>query len=198
MENQTTAPADADRHPTRLNPTAGKTRRELKFNELTDAVSECERLLGSGYVRNGNWSLGQICRHMKLTIEANMHGYPTWMSILGYPLRPLLRWLVLPRLLSGHSPSGVKTAPMFVPPMDLDDATEVSAFTACVLKFQSNTGPLHPHPGFGPMDRDGFNQFHAAHAAHHLRFLEPAVEDSSKSVGQQCDQSISRSRVTLK
>jgi hypothetical protein len=100
-----------------------------------------------------------------------MNGYPTWMTVLGYPLRPLLRKFMLPYLLSGNSPSGVKTARMFVPPVDLDDTAEVHAYSQCVARFLSCEGQLHPHPGFGKMDHEGFNMFHAAHAAHHLSFL---------------------------
>ena len=115
--------------------------------------------------------LGQICRHVRLTIEANMSGYPWWMSLLGYPLRPFLRWFMLPRLLRGNSPSGVKTAAMFVPPTGLNDTAEVEAFAECVRRFLEYQGQLHPHPGFGKLDQDEFNRFHAAHAAHHLSFL---------------------------
>lgn len=150
-------------------------RRALIFDQLSDAVDECERLLASGYVKNGNWSLGQICQHMRLTIEANMNGYPTWMSVLGFPIRPLMRRFGLPKLLAGKSPKGLMTAPMFVPPENADDAQEVAAFAKCVTEFLSGEGELHPHPGFGSMSREEFEKFHAAHTAHHLGFLETAV-----------------------
>lgn len=144
----------------------------MNFQHLDDAVAECQRLLQCGYVANGNWTLGQICRHMRVSIEANMGGYPTWMTVLGYPLRPILRTFILPRLLAGNSPKGVKTAGMFVPPSDLDDSAEVDAFAQCVAQFLDSDGKLHAHPGFGKMDREGFNHFHAAHAGHHLGFLD--------------------------
>ena len=114
-----------------------------------------------------------MCHHIRTTIEANMSGYPTWMTILGYPLRPFLRWLVLPRLLSGNSPSGIKTAKMFVPPDISDEATEVSALSNCVAEFLDTNSRLHAHPGFGSMTHDEFSRFHAAHGAHHLGFLIP-------------------------
>ncbi len=34
------------------------------FNSLDDAVSYAEALLGQGYARRGNWSLGQVCDHL--------------------------------------------------------------------------------------------------------------------------------------
>ena len=148
-------------------------RRNLNFEHLDAAVNECRSLLSTGYMKTGEWSLGQICCHMRRTIEANMNGYPNWMTILGYPLRPILRRLALPKLLAGKSPKGIKTAGMFVPPADLNDAEEVEAFAKCVEQFLASNNPLHPHPGFEEMDRDGFNHFHAAHSAHHLSFLIP-------------------------
>lgn len=131
---------------------------------------------------NGNWTLGQICHHLRGTIEANLKGYPNWMVLLGYPLRPFLRRFMLPRLLSGNSPTGVKTARMFVPPSDLDDCNEVKEFTQCVSQFLAHRGQLYAHPGFGRMSCQEFNKFHAAHAAHHLSFLTTADPDRSDSV----------------
>jgi len=153
-------------------------RRELNLKNLDETVTECNRLIETGYQPTGNWSLAQMCNHLRLTMEANMDGYPTWMNTLGMPLRPLLRRFALPRLLEGRSINGMKTAGMFVPSNDLDDRVELEKFEKCVRDFKASTNPLHPHPGFGNMSRDEFNQFHAAHAAHHLSFLNPAVPET--------------------
>lgn len=148
-------------------------RRELKLGQLGEAISECSCLLASGYTQTGSWTLGQMCRHLRLTMEANMHGYPRWMTVVGLPLRPILRFFALPRLLAGNSIRGVRTAGMFVPSGGIDDAEEVRHFEECVREFERRTEPLHPHPGFGRMTHEEFSRFHAAHAAHHLSFLIP-------------------------
>ena len=148
-------------------------RRNLKFDILDEAIAESEFLLKNGYTQSGNWSLAQICCHLRLTIESNMNGYPRWMVIFGYPLRPILRWLILPKLLGGDSPSGIRTAGIFVPPESLDDANEVDQLKKCVATFLEAEEPMFDHPGFGTMTNEEFNQFHAAHAAHHLSFLHP-------------------------
>ena len=135
-------------------------------------MTECERLLQTGYSKAGNWSLGQICYHMRVTIDANMHGYPAWMTVIGYSLRPALRMFALPRLLAGKSPKGVPTAGMFVPPNDLNDDREMQLFSQCISQFLASETSMHPHPGFGKMSKREFHQFHAAHAAHHLSFLK--------------------------
>ena len=148
-------------------------RRSLQFENLEQVVAEVDRLQAKGYEKSGKWSLGQICWHMRQTMECNMNGYPTWMVVLGFPMRPLLRNIGLPRLLAGKSPKGIPTAGMFVPANDVGDAGEVEEFRKCVRAFMSWTHPLHPHPGFGRMSAEEFAAFHAAHAAHHLSFLHP-------------------------
>ena len=151
-------------------------RRDLTFECLNKAVEESESLLCNGYVKSGNWTLAQIACHLRLTIEKNMLGYPRWMVIVGYPLRPILRWLVLPKLLAGNSPNGFRTAAIFVPPENLDDVSELDQFKKCVESFMQSDQPLQAHPGFGNMSKDEFNHFHAAHAAHHLSFLHPVKD----------------------
>ena len=151
------------------------TRRKLKFETLPETVEEAQGLLASGYVRNGNWSLGQACRHIRLTVDASIDGYPWWMAI-GWPLRPLLRRLFMPKLLRGDSPAGIRTAGVFVPPEDLDDADEVAKYSACVERFIKHEGDMHPHPGFGRMRKPDLELFHAMHMAHHLGFLSPSDE----------------------
>lgn len=144
--------------------------RQLQFNNLEAAVDDARQLLASGYVRHGNWSLGQLCRHLVLVQDPSVDGYPIWMSLFA-PLRPLVRRMLLPKVLSGDSPRGIRTAPIFVPPDDLEDATEVEAFAASVARLLNHSGNFAPHPGFGRLPREKILEIHTAHAAHHLRHL---------------------------
>lgn len=146
--------------------------RELHFDDLNAAVEEARSLLNSGYNRSGNWSLGQICRHLMLVQDPSVDGYPKWMSLFAF-LRPLMRHFLLPKLLGGDSPRGIRTASTFMPPTDVDDAAEVEAFAESVKRFHQYRGEYAPHPAFGRMGRDQIEEIHSAHAAHHLRFLSP-------------------------
>ncbi|WP_315857101.1 DUF1569 domain-containing protein [Stieleria neptunia] len=74
-------------------------------------------------------------------------------------------------MLSGDSPRGIRTAPIFVPPDNLDDAAEVDALAASVERLANHSGNFAPHPGFGRLPRDRILEIHVAHAAHHLRHL---------------------------
>lgn len=150
-------------------------RRQITFKDLDAAVCECKRLSDLGYRKMGNWSLGQICRHLRLNLEASLDGYPKWMSLFA-PLRPIMRKFLLPRLLRGDSPTGIRTASIYVPPDNLDDQSELSAYIESAQRFQTYTGNFYAHPGFGLLDRQLLEHFHAAHAAHHLSFLVPDDE----------------------
>ena len=81
-------------------------------------------------------------------------------------------WL-LPKLLSGDSPRGIRTASAFMPAADTDDAAEVAKFRDSVGKLLRHEGDYAPHPAFGRMSREQILEIHCSHAAHHLRFLVP-------------------------
>ena len=146
--------------------------RQLDFASLDDAVAEARALLSYGYAKHGDWSLGQICRHLILVQDPSVDGYPKWMSLIAF-LRPLMRRFLLPKLLGGDSPRGIRTASTFMPPSAVDDSAEVEAFAASVRRLREHPGSYAPHPAFGRMSRDRIEEIHTAHASHHLRLLSP-------------------------
>ncbi len=144
--------------------------RKLRFVELDDAIAEARHLLESGYRRTGKWSLGQICRHLRLVQDPSVDGYPGWFSLFAF-LRPVMRRFFLSRILQGDSPVGIPTSKNFVPPSGLEDRVEVDRLAQSVSRLTTHEGRFHAHPAFGRLDREKLLQVHAAHAAHHLRFL---------------------------
>jgi hypothetical protein len=76
--------------------------RELQFENLDAAVEDARTLLASGYAPQGNWSLGQICRHLILVQDVSVDGYPTWMSRFTLLRTQMRRWW-LPKLIGGNS-----------------------------------------------------------------------------------------------
>ena len=167
MESQSTRAAD----------NAGRLR-ELKFASLEDAVTDARQLLDAGYIRSGNWTLGQICWHLRTVQDPSIDGYPWYFGLFAF-LRPIVRRTLMRKVLSGNSPRGIRTAPMFVPTGAIEDEAEVEAFEKSVQRFLQHRGTFHPHPGFGLLDRETLHQIHVAHAAHHLRFLRASHEAES-------------------
>ena len=146
--------------------------RTLRFQKLDIAVEDSQTLLLAGYDRQGQWSLGQICRHLTLVQDPSVDGYRKWMSLFGF-LRPIMRRWLLPKILSDDSPRGIRTASMFMPPADTNDTVEVARFAASVDRLLRYDGDYSPHPAFGHLSREQILEIHCAHAAHHLRFLIP-------------------------
>lgn len=145
--------------------------RKVQFEDLGEAVLEAKRLLECGYTMQGQWSLGQICQHLVLVQDPSIDGYPKWMSLFA-PLRPLMRRLLLPKLLADDSPRGIRTSNTFMPSQDADDALEVDRFEQSVNRLNAHSEPFFAHPAFGKLSNTRILQIHSAHAAHHLRFLE--------------------------
>ena len=150
-------------------------RRKLELTELSSVVEECESLMKSGYAMQGNWTLAQICRHLSMDIACSMDGYPKW-TYLFAPLRPFIRWMLLPKLLRFESPTGIRTASNFVPPEGLADETELESYKEHVKRFLDFDGKYSTHPGFGFNTREKLQQVYSAHAAHHLSFLIPETD----------------------
>jgi hypothetical protein len=144
----------------------------LQFANLDEAVQEVRTLQHNGYTPCGEWSLGQICRHLTLVQTPSVDGYPAWMSLFAF-MRPAMRRWLLPKLRRPDSPRGIRTASIFVPPNQVDDHEELEAFARCVDRFHAHQGEYAPHPAFGRMSRAEIEEIHTLHAAHHLRFLQP-------------------------
>ncbi|MCC9642796.1 DUF1569 domain-containing protein [Rhodopirellula sp. JC740] len=153
--------------------------RTLQFAHLRDAVVDARSLLETGYEPMGNWTLGQICHHLKLVQDPSVHGYPGWMSLFAF-LRPAMRRWLLPKIRRPDSPRGIRTAGMFVPPQDVDDDQAIEAFAESVEQFLSHPGDYSPHPAFGRLSRSEFEEIHRLHAAHHLRFLRPRKAEADR------------------
>jgi len=146
--------------------------RDLQLADLDAAIDDARAMLDSGYDSLGNWTLGQICRHLVLVQDPSVDGYPKWMSLFAF-LRPAMRRWLLPKLLSGDSPRGIRTASRLAPPGDLNDTAEVEAFSQSVARLKTHVGEFAPHPAFGRQSRERILAIHTSHASHHLRFLLP-------------------------
>ena len=131
--------------------------RELRFGDLLEAKEEARALLERGYTCRGNWTLGQICRHLCLVQDPSIDGYPAWMSLFAF-LRPAMRRFLLPRLMSGDSPKGIRTSRAFVPADEPTRPTQRSGgwsdmrWSDCMLPTQHTTfvfssrTPIAPGP----------------------------------------------------
>ena len=141
--------------------------RELIFSSLDDVMPEVERLL-AGHACAGEWSLGQICHHLAVTIHLTAR--PASDVTKGTPDQAALREKFFSL---GRFPPGRSAPPAIAPAPGLEDAEEAERLRKAIERFATAAGPFPGHPVLGPLSRDEWNRFHVLHAAHHLGFAAP-------------------------
>jgi Protein of unknown function (DUF1569) len=151
--------------------TKNVSRQPLQFSSY-DEILEYARKLSQGPTRQlGNWSLGQICRHLAVAIDSTIDGPAfkpaIWLRLLG----PMLK----KRFLSRPMPSGFKLpkngASMI--PSPTDDEVGLQLLDKAIRRLRQ-TSLRAPHGLFGKMTNEEWDQLHFRHCAMHLSFIEPA------------------------
>lgn len=146
--------------------------RMLKFDRLDDVMPEVDRLL-EGYERGGNWSLGQICQHLALTMQHSVEGWP-WQA--PWLVRRTLGRVMLRNVLRrGAMPEGVplRWLRVLTPASEPDDRAEAEVLRG-TLRYYEGLNALFPeHPVFGRLNQEEWSRLHAIHCSHHLGFVRP-------------------------
>jgi hypothetical protein len=150
-------------------------RRKLSFTSLDEVVPDAENLLAKGYERAGNWDLAQVCSHLADWMRFPIDGFEVPLFI-----RPFL-WMMkvtvgkakLRKYLAEGMPAGKPTMPSTVAVSGGDPAAAIAKLKESVERFKAHTGPIHPSPLFGAMDKDTAMRLQLVHCAHHLSFLVP-------------------------
>ena len=124
------------------------TRRKLAFSNLNEAVEEVESLQQSSFTAVGNWSLEQILDHLNRTMRMATEGPPFFYPA---PIRPILRWLIYPKMKSGiQMAAGGPTREALEPDekKDLNDlVNEFRELSARIMAPDANLAPIHPLMG---------------------------------------------------
>jgi Protein of unknown function (DUF1569) len=149
-----------------------KERRQLRFDSLDDILAEVERLAQSKGVRAvGNWSSGQVLQHLATTMENSIDGFP---SFVPAPVRVFLRLFMKRGFLTKPMPPGFKlparAGNMLPPPTSWE--TSLGNFRRAMQRVKTEA-LRSPHPAFGPMTVDEWEQIHCRHSELHLGFLIP-------------------------
>jgi hypothetical protein len=146
-------------------------RRQLHFDTLADNLSEVERLNQGQINTLGNWSGGQILKHLATVMNGSIDGAP---MRFAWPLRVLGRMLKGRILRSGMTPGFQlkrQAAEVLVPPATSWEEG-LAIFRQAIKRLQTET-KREPSPFLGPMTREEWDQLHCRHAELHLSFLVP-------------------------
>lgn len=146
-----------------------RNRRALQFDSLADVMADVDRL-ALGHHAHGQWTLGQVCRHLAVAIAGTLRNRPREVTRELAPEQAAARQRILKE---GRFEEGVPIPfERLVPPPDVDDQAEVAALRDALVQYQNTPGEFGPHPLLGPLTRAEWDRFHAVHCAHHLSFLE--------------------------
>jgi hypothetical protein len=146
-------------------------RRKLNYTSLQDVLADADRL-GSGNVQTlGNWTAGQIYRHLATAFNGSIDGFgftfPWYFRLMG--------GLFKKKLVSGAMPPGMNLPPAFarkVMPEPTSTAEGLAELRAAVSRLERDPHRAK-HPVFGDISNEEWNQIHLNHAKLHMSFLVP-------------------------
>lgn len=147
-------------------------RRELRFNSLDDILADAESITSQPVRALGNWTPGQILKHLAMTMDSAITGVDFKVS---FPVR-LVGKFIKKRFLTKPLPAGFrmpeKMKPHFMPPDEVTIEEGLAALRESLERFR-NAPTLAPHAMFGNITREEHNMMHTRHAELHLSFLVP-------------------------
>ena len=143
-----------------------KNRRSVRYESLDELLTDAKRIANENVNALGNWSQGQIYRHLAHTMDCSIDGFD---SLLSFPMRWILTLLFKKKFLTKAIPAGFKAPEKFSP-------VATSLEEGLVLLEQSiirqkTDATRKPHPGFGNISNKEWNDFHLRHAEMHMSFL---------------------------
>jgi hypothetical protein len=146
-------------------------RRQLHFASYNDVWNDAERLAHCDVRLLGNWSLGQIFKHlaesMHHAIDGAPFGVPWHFRVFGRVFKR--------RILTKPMPAGIKLpadAARHLLPGDTNTEEGLKLLRQAIDRLERD-GKRAPSPFLGSMTREEYNQLHQRHAELHLSFVEP-------------------------
>jgi hypothetical protein len=146
-------------------------RRKLAYASLEEVVADADRL-GSGPVQSlGNWSPGQVFRHLAIAYNGSIDGFT---MTFPWPIR-LIAMLFKKKLIAGSMPAGFKlpaAAAKVMTPAPISTEEGLADLRAAVERLRRETHRAR-HPMFGAISKEEWDRIHCNHASLHMSFLIP-------------------------
>jgi hypothetical protein len=146
-------------------------RRQLNYTSFEELLADADRLSAGPVKALGNWSAGQVFRHLALAYSSSIDGFtvtfPWYLRLMGKIFRK--------KLLAGPMPAGYKLPPSgakTLEPPPISTAEGLADLHAAVARLQQ-TPHRARHPMFGQVTKEQWDKIHLAHASLHMSFLVP-------------------------
>ncbi len=146
-------------------------RRSPKYKALDDVLKDAEYLAGTDVEMLGNWSLGQVFRHLALAVNGSMDGFTFRVTrIETLFVRIFMKWWILRcGIPAGYGFLGRGKSVM---PGATPAAEGLAELRAALARF-AKEAKHSPHPFFGKLTPEEWYQFHLRHAELHMSFAVP-------------------------
>ena len=147
-------------------------RRQVNYASLDEVLADAERL-SSGPVKTlGNWTPGQIYKHLATAFNGSIDGlpdsFPWYIRLVGR--------LFKKRIMAGSMPPGLKLPADFakvVLPAPTADDVGLAELRAAVQRLKREPCRAR-HPVFGDVTKEEWDRIHLMHSNLHMSFLAPA------------------------
>jgi hypothetical protein len=146
-------------------------RRAPRYESLDDVLRDAGRLAGTEVEMLGNWSLGQVFRHLAVAVVGSIDGFSFRLPRLSILV---VRLFWKKRLLARGIPPGLGLSRRWesVRPEETPVAEGLALLRAALARFRAET-KRSPHPAMGTLTPDEWHRFHLRHAELHLSFAVP-------------------------
>lgn len=160
---------EANHNPVSTSSVSG--RRSVHYQSYDELLADAEQLSIQPTRAIGNWSVGQILRHLALSMDVMIDGAP--FSLPG-PVQFLIRILLKGRLLKNGLRPGFRIpakASSLVPPETTPG--EGLALLRTAIERLRSTSRRAPHPAFGVCSSRDWDEFQLRHCELHMSFIVP-------------------------
>jgi len=149
-----------------------KGRRNVSYATYEEFLAEAEKFSRGEAKTLGNWTPGQIYRHLAMTMNASIDGFafqfPVYFRLMG--------WLLRNKIMTGKMPPGFQVPPTgeasLIPgPTSAEDG--LADLHRAVARLRKDPKRV-PHPVVGTINLEQWDRMHLKHAEMHMSFIHPA------------------------
>lgn len=146
-------------------------RRKVNYASVEEVLADADRLSAGSVKTLGNWSQGQIYRHLATAFNGSIDGFP---DAFPWHIRFMAR-LFKKRIMAGEMPPGFKLPAEFakaVLPEPTAPDVGLAELRAAVGRLQKESHRAK-HPVFGNITKEEWDRVHIMHSNLHMSFLSP-------------------------
>ena len=146
-------------------------RREVHYDSYDDLLADAERLVSGDVQTVGNWTLGQIFKHLAQSLHSSIDG--TNMKFPWLMKKIFLLFMNKEKILNEPLSPGFKIPKkgeaQFSPDASVSTEEGLASLRAAIERCQTETSRAE-HPAFGELTGEEWDKFHLRHAELHMSF----------------------------